>query len=179
MAVNLAMTSEGLIFDTTCMYGFLAKRSEGGDPSVPNNADELAELLNLESADDDVKEEEAADVVSMVVAVTASSSSSSSSSSSAVSKESGKLVSLINCRARFKLSESGLRMGSKKSPRSPPLPLLSSEGGGGGRSPPMDEKRDVEEAAGVTTSVVSNRLEFRLRKRRLGVATDVVIVVVD
>ena len=151
VAVNFAITSDGLILETTCMYGFFAKMSDDGVPSVPNNADDVAELLNFLPVLPAVNEVSAPDVVSNVGVTVGSLSSSSVSScssvcfsSSSVSKDNGKLVSLINSLARFKFSESGFRIGSKKSPKSPP-PFLPSPSDGGGRSlpPPTDENNCV------------------------------------
>lgn len=123
------------------MYGFLANRLGGGplpsdsSPLVPatNKADEVASPPT--DAEDTREDDEsgagevsasASALASIIRSASMLSALSPSSSieavSSGVSKEMGRLVSLMYSLARFMSSESGFFMGSRKSPRS----LLSS-----------------------------------------------------
>ena len=183
VAVNFEINSDGLICDTTCMYGFFANKSPPSpllppvvlvsllfvlpaadriiDPSVPNSADEVAELTVL---DDAVGDDDGVRfplplllvlllfVLSSVPVVLLSLTTSFLSKFVSLSKEIGKLVSLMYSLARFKLSDSSNRWGSKKSPRpsssSPPLPLLLllllfDGGRGGSLPPPIDDQRQL------------------------------------
>mmetsp|Transcript_7891 Transcript_7891/g.16937 ORF Transcript_7891/g.16937 Transcript_7891/m.16937 type:complete len:227 (+) Transcript_7891:1123-1803(+) len=157
-AVNFAIKSEGLMLDTTCMYGFLANKLGEGtliSPSPllappPNNADDVAFSLSREDAEDTIEEDSvikstsllststsASSLSAFASAVVSESSFDSSAAASApsppimLSKEIGKLLSFMYCRARFISAESGFFIGSRKSPKSPssllpsPLPFPS------------------------------------------------------